>query len=147
VETVPRHRFVPDFYLPADERDRQGLTVWEPVAPELDHSRWLAAAYSGTTLITQFDGDDPNWKAPQVRHGGAPTSSSTLPSLVVRMWARTCSNDLEGSAGPVLALLANVCDSRRAGGYDDDLVAGHALRRPAAFARRPHGWGGSTRRS
>ncbi|MDT0545716.1 MULTISPECIES: ATP-grasp peptide maturase system methyltransferase [Streptomyces] len=87
VEAVPRHRFVPGFYLPADERDGQGLTVWEPVTAELDHGRWLAAAYSDTTLITQFDGDEPDWKKPAVRHGGAPTSSSTLPSLVVRMWA------------------------------------------------------------
>ncbi|MDT0385961.1 ATP-grasp peptide maturase system methyltransferase [Streptomyces dubilierae] len=86
VEAVPRHRFVPAFYLPADQRDRQGLTVWEPVTTELDYGRWPGAAYSDTTLITQFDGDEPDWKAPQVRHGGAPTSSSTLPSLVVRMW-------------------------------------------------------------
>jgi len=87
IERVPRHRFVPGFYLPANERDRQGLTVWEPVTAEADYGRWLAAAYSDTTLITQFDGDEPDWKHPQVRHGGAPTSSSTLPSLVVRMWA------------------------------------------------------------
>lgn len=86
VETVPRHRFVPGFYLPADERNGQGLTVWEPVTAELDYGRWLAAAYSDATLITQFDGDEPDWKNPAVRHGGAPTSSSTLPSLVVRMW-------------------------------------------------------------
>lgn len=87
VERVPRHRFVPGFYLPADQYDGQGLTVWEPVTTELDYGRWLGAAYSDTTLITQFDGDEPDWKNPQVRHGGAPTSSSTLPSLVVRMWA------------------------------------------------------------
>ncbi|MGW7004162.1 ATP-grasp peptide maturase system methyltransferase [Streptomyces sp. NPDC054933] len=86
VETVPRHRFVPGFYLPANERDGDGLTVWEPVTAERDYGRWLAAAYSDTTLITQFDGDEPDWKNPAVRHGGAPTSSSTLPSLVVRMW-------------------------------------------------------------
>ncbi|MFI6690276.1 ATP-grasp peptide maturase system methyltransferase [Streptomyces sp. NPDC050433] len=87
VETVPRHRFVPGFYLPAVERDRHGLTVWEPVTAQLDYDRWLAAAYSDTTLITQFGGDEPDWTQPAVRHGGAPTSSSTLPSLVVRMWA------------------------------------------------------------
>ncbi|MEU3529065.1 ATP-grasp peptide maturase system methyltransferase [Streptomyces sp. NPDC038707] len=86
VEKVPRHAFVPGFYLPADERDGQGLTVWEPVTAELDYGRWLAAAYSDATLITQFDGDEPDWSSPTVRHGGAPTSSSTLPSLVVRMW-------------------------------------------------------------
>ncbi|GAB2845981.1 ATP-grasp peptide maturase system methyltransferase [Streptomyces deserti] len=87
VERVPRHPFVPGFYLPADERNEQGLTVWEPVTAELDYGRWLASAYSDTTLITQFDGNEPDWKRPVVRHGGAPTSSSTLPSLVVRMWA------------------------------------------------------------
>ncbi|MFG2170581.1 ATP-grasp peptide maturase system methyltransferase [Streptomyces niveus] len=87
VETVPRHRFVPGFYLPAPERDGHGLTVWEPVTAALDSGRWVAAAYSDTTLITQFDGDEPDWGHPAVRHGGAPTSSSTLPSLVVRMWA------------------------------------------------------------
>lgn len=86
LETVPRHRFTPGFYLPAVTPDRQGLTVWEPVTAELDYGRWLAAAYSDTTLVTQFDGDEPDWKNPSVRHGGGPTSSSTLPSLVVRMW-------------------------------------------------------------
>jgi methyltransferase of ATP-grasp peptide maturase system len=87
VAAVPRHRFLPGFYLPADDRDGRGLTVWEPVTAEADHGRWLAAAYSDTTLITQFDGEEPDWTAPAPRHGGAPTSSSTLPSLVVQMWA------------------------------------------------------------
>ncbi|WP_030687810.1 ATP-grasp peptide maturase system methyltransferase [Streptomyces sp. NRRL B-1347] len=87
VATVPRHRFVPGFFLPRDKPDQQGLTVWEPVTAESDHDRWLAAAYSNTTLITQFDGDNVDWTNPSVRHGGTPTSSSTLPSLVVRMWA------------------------------------------------------------
>ncbi|WP_030180065.1 ATP-grasp peptide maturase system methyltransferase [Streptomyces violaceorubidus] len=84
---VPRHVFVPGFYLPADEPDGQGLTVWEPVTSKLDYGRWLAASYSDTTLITQFDGEETDWERPAVRHGGAPTSSSTLPSLVLRMWS------------------------------------------------------------
>ncbi|MGC0382874.1 ATP-grasp peptide maturase system methyltransferase [Streptomyces sp. SAI-129] len=84
---VPRHAFVPGFYLPADAPDAQGLTVWEPVTSKLDYGRWLAASYSDTTLITQFDGEETDWEQPVVRHGGAPTSSSTLPSLVLRMWS------------------------------------------------------------
>ncbi|OSC68514.1 SAM-dependent methyltransferase [Streptomyces sp. 4F] len=84
---VARHPFVPGFYLPAEEPDERGLTVWEPVTSGIDYGRWLAAAYSDTTLITQFDGDETNWKNPVVRHGGTPTSSSTLPSLVLRMWS------------------------------------------------------------
>jgi methyltransferase of ATP-grasp peptide maturase system len=87
VETVPRHRFVPGFYLPADQPSTEGLTVWEPVTAASDYGRWLGAAYTDTTLITQFDGDEPDWDHPAPRDGGAPTSSSTLPSLVMRMWA------------------------------------------------------------
>ncbi|MGW2134289.1 ATP-grasp peptide maturase system methyltransferase [Streptomyces coelicoflavus] len=86
-EKVPRHAFVPGFYLPADHPDADGLTVWAPVTSKLDYGRWLAAAYSDTTLITQFDGEETDWEQPAVRHGGAPTSSSTLPSLVLRMWS------------------------------------------------------------
>lgn len=97
VEEVPRHRFVPGFYLPAAERDEDGLTVWEPVTAELDGERWLSAVHSDTTLITQFDGEEPDWENPSVRHGGAPSSSSTLPSLVVRTWT-----DAEVSEGHTL---------------------------------------------
>ncbi|MEU3838939.1 ATP-grasp peptide maturase system methyltransferase [Streptomyces sp. NPDC028635] len=86
VATVPRHRFVPGFYLPAEGRDGNGLTVWEPITADRAYGRWLSAAYSDTTLITQFDGEEPDWRNPTARHGGAPTSSSTMPSLVVRMW-------------------------------------------------------------
>ncbi|MEU6719061.1 ATP-grasp peptide maturase system methyltransferase [Nonomuraea sp. NPDC046802] len=86
VETVPRHRFVPGFYLDAEERTQEGLTIWQPVTAERDRGRWLEAAYSDLTLITQFDGEEPDWQHAVERHGGAPTSSSTLPSLVVHMW-------------------------------------------------------------
>lgn len=86
-ETVPRHWFVPGFYLPRADDDEHGLTVWEPVTTITDPGRWLAAAYTDATLITQFDGEETDWNDPPVRHGGAPTSSATLPSLVLRMWS------------------------------------------------------------
>lgn len=86
-ETVPRHDFIPGFYQPGAEEDEDGLTIWEPVTAEIDHARWLSEAYSDTTLITQFDGEETDWSDPHVRHGGTPTSSATLPSLVMRMWA------------------------------------------------------------
>jgi methyltransferase of ATP-grasp peptide maturase system len=85
VEAVPRHLFVPGFYAETSRRSH-GLTIWEPVTEALDRDRWLRAAYSDATLITQFDGDEGDWDHPAVRSGGAPTSSSTLPSLVMRMW-------------------------------------------------------------
>ncbi|MGH3159801.1 MAG: ATP-grasp peptide maturase system methyltransferase, partial [Streptosporangiaceae bacterium] len=86
VATVPRHRFVPGFYLPREQLAANGLTVWEPVTATTDPDRWLAAVYTNETLITQFDNDEPDWASPQPRTGGAPSSSSTLPSLVLRMW-------------------------------------------------------------
>jgi methyltransferase of ATP-grasp peptide maturase system len=81
---VPRHRFVPGFYLPGPT-GRDGLTRWEPVTARTDPRRWLDAVYTDQTLITQFDGADPDWQNPAVCRGGAPSSSSTLPSLVLRM--------------------------------------------------------------
>ena len=86
IETVPRHHFVPGFYLQEAERSAGGLATWKPVTAQADRSRWLEAVYTDQTLITQFDGDEPDWGRPTPRIGGAPTSSSTLPSLVVRMW-------------------------------------------------------------
>lgn len=87
VETVPRHRFVPGFYLQAERFADNGLPVWEPVTARLDRDRWLRAVHTDQTLITQLDGDEPDWAHPAPRIGGAPTSSSTLPSLVLLMWA------------------------------------------------------------
>ena len=86
IGTVARHRFVPGFYLAAKHPDADGLTVWEPLTEAVDRDRWLAAAYSDQTLITQFDGQEPDWDQPRARSGGAPTSSATLPSLVAQMW-------------------------------------------------------------
>ncbi|MEU0742540.1 ATP-grasp peptide maturase system methyltransferase [Streptomyces sp. NPDC006134] len=86
VEEVPRHRFVPGFYLPADRCDARGLTVWEPITAELDRDRWLTAAYSDMSLVTQFVGEEPDWSDPHVRRGGTPTSSSAPPSFALRMW-------------------------------------------------------------
>ncbi|GAA3730001.1 ATP-grasp peptide maturase system methyltransferase [Salinactinospora qingdaonensis] len=60
--------------------------MWEPVTETIDRNRWLAAAYSDDTLITQLDEIEEDWAAPKVRHGGLFTSSSTLPSLVATMW-------------------------------------------------------------
>ncbi|MDA0565856.1 ATP-grasp peptide maturase system methyltransferase [Streptomonospora sp. S1-112] len=135
VAAVPRHRFVPGFYLPGEEPDPDGLTVWEPVTADLDHARWLAAAYSDTTLITQFDGDEPDWARPAVRHGGAPTSSSTLPSLVVGMWADAevaeGHNVLEIGTGTGYST-ALACERLGSAGVTSIEVDGHRLRQAAS---------------
>jgi protein-L-isoaspartate O-methyltransferase len=69
-EEVPRHLFVPEFFIVDDER----VSANDPA----QHDRWLAAVYSDASLTTQImaaPGTDLMW----------PTSSSTRPSLMARM--------------------------------------------------------------
>ncbi|OLT28187.1 hypothetical protein BJF83_01610 [Nocardiopsis sp. CNR-923] len=79
VTNVPREVFVGDrFYTPADTAGR-----WEPITrASVAPQRWLTMVYANTTLVTQINGDDHPAPGPVT---GAPTSSSTLPGLVVRM--------------------------------------------------------------
>ncbi|MEU3222594.1 ATP-grasp peptide maturase system methyltransferase [Streptomyces sp. NPDC006976] len=83
VEAVPRHEFLPRYFV---ETLGSGPTTWSPISPELvGVDEWLTIAYSDQTLVTQFDGDPADWRAPAPMSNANPTSSSTLPSLVVRM--------------------------------------------------------------
>ncbi|MFQ3562358.1 ATP-grasp peptide maturase system methyltransferase [Streptomyces gramineus] len=83
VEAVPRHVFLPRFYR---ESDTAGVTTWEPVTPEtVGEDAWLRLVYTDETWMTQFDGHDIDWTDPKPISNATPTSSSTLPSLVIRM--------------------------------------------------------------
>lgn len=77
LEAIPRHIFLGGaLYQPAGTR-------WQPVhRQEVGEDAWLRMAYSDTTWVTQVEGIDAA-DAPGPRAGN-PTSSSTLPSLVVR---------------------------------------------------------------
>ncbi|MBC2874915.1 MULTISPECIES: ATP-grasp peptide maturase system methyltransferase [Streptomyces] len=82
VETVPRHEFVRAFFRRSDSGEG---TRWVPVVPTpADADAWLVEAYSDETLVTQLDGGTHPADVRDPVHGD-PTSSSTLPSLVVRM--------------------------------------------------------------
>ncbi|MEU7019298.1 ATP-grasp peptide maturase system methyltransferase [Streptomyces sp. NPDC046203] len=79
VETVPRELFLnPGVFLPEGVR-------WRPVtATGSDPAEWIRTAYSLDTLTTQLDG---HLTADQVSEpvAGLPTSSSTMPALVLGM--------------------------------------------------------------
>src|SRR5882757_6028492 len=79
VEAVPREAFLGGrVYRPVA---RSGPNWWEPVTPEqVGQDYWLDLAYQDVTWVTQLDGTDA-----QGPPRGIPTSSSTMPSLVVRM--------------------------------------------------------------
>ncbi|MFE9976510.1 ATP-grasp peptide maturase system methyltransferase [Streptomyces hirsutus] len=77
-EAVPRELFLGDAVFRSDGAQ------WEPVRRErLGDDEWLRTVYSDTTWVTQVDGISAQEAAGPV--SGRPTSSSTLPSLVVRM--------------------------------------------------------------
>ncbi|WP_024759934.1 ATP-grasp peptide maturase system methyltransferase [Streptomyces exfoliatus] len=77
---TPRHEFLRGGYF--RRVDGEGATGWEPVMPE--DPAWLPATYEDDSLVTQIAGTI----APGDIRGRifrAPTSSSTMPGLVVRM--------------------------------------------------------------
>lgn len=78
LEAVPRELFLDDTVF------RRSGTQWEPVHRlTTGDDEWLRLVYQDTTWVTQIDGiaatDAPGPLS------GLPTSSSTLPSLIVRM--------------------------------------------------------------
>jgi protein-L-isoaspartate O-methyltransferase len=74
---TPRHLLVPRWFHP-------GLRGWTAMDGPGDEEAWAAAAYADTTLVTRVRDvhADHAGASPLV---GLPTSSSTLPSLVVTM--------------------------------------------------------------
>ncbi|MCQ8829100.1 ATP-grasp peptide maturase system methyltransferase [Streptomyces malaysiensis] len=88
VETVTRHEYLRGGFF--DRVDGPGPTAWRPVMP--DDPRWLARCYEDDSLVTQIAGTI----VPRDIHGTimrAPTSSRTMPSLVVRMLEDLCVED------------------------------------------------------
>ena len=60
--------------------------AWEPVIPEVaDENEWLSLAYQNKTWVTQLDENIRPGDAAGKTLPGNPTSSSTLPGLVVAM--------------------------------------------------------------
>jgi hypothetical protein len=83
IEAVPREVFLGGRVY---RTHRSGPTMWTPVVPEqVGPDYWLDMAYQNETWVTQVGGtDDPD--APGLLQGiPMPTSSSTMPGLVVRM--------------------------------------------------------------
>jgi methyltransferase of ATP-grasp peptide maturase system len=82
VEAVPREAFLGRRVY--RRLDGPGPTLWEPLTlDQVGAAGWAELASQNVTWVTQFDGTDAPG-APGLLQG-VPTSSSTLPGLVVRM--------------------------------------------------------------
>ncbi|MFJ9719702.1 protein-L-isoaspartate(D-aspartate) O-methyltransferase [Streptomyces sp. NPDC101213] len=76
--TTPRHVFVKRWFTP-------GAGGWQSVDGPSDEAAWAKAAYADTTLVTRVGPVHADHTEPGQTFTGRPTSSSTLPSLVVSM--------------------------------------------------------------
>lgn len=80
VAATPRHVFVPRWWRWLDP---YGWTLRDGHA---DGQRWLRAAYSDRTLVTQLGSCHADHAQPGDHPSGPPTSSATQPGLVVQMY-------------------------------------------------------------
>lgn len=87
IAETPRHQFVPRWWR---RQPAKGWTLWDGPA---DTDRWARVAYTDRTVVTRVgslhadqaaDGDHPE---------GLPTSSSTLPTLIVAMYRQAMITD------------------------------------------------------
>ncbi|MEU5525263.1 methyltransferase domain-containing protein [Streptomyces sp. NPDC047860] len=78
VKETPRHLLVERWY-------RSTPKGWTVVDGPSDESAWATAAYADTTLVTRIGAVHADHARPYPPVTGHPTSSSTLPSLVVTM--------------------------------------------------------------
>ncbi|MFD0033818.1 methyltransferase domain-containing protein [Streptomyces sp. NPDC127172] len=85
--TTPRHAFVPRWW---DNTDG----AWQLREGAADPETWLNAAYSNRTLVTRVAGTHADDTPPGTKVStGLPTSSSTLPGLVVTMYRHAMITD------------------------------------------------------
>ncbi|MGH3382771.1 MAG: hypothetical protein ACRDP6_49395 [Actinoallomurus sp.] len=80
IAAVPRHAFVPRWWSPTGEPDR-----WQVSNGGEDVSAWMDRVYSDRSLVTQIGSLHADDAAFDAQTNGRPTSSSTLPSLLVQM--------------------------------------------------------------
>ncbi|WP_031487755.1 protein-L-isoaspartate O-methyltransferase [Streptomyces bicolor] len=87
VAEVPRHVFVPRWW---EQPGGDGWVLRDgPSAP----AAWLEAAYSNRTLVTRVDACHADNASPGDTVAGVPTSSATLPGLVVQMYRHAMISD------------------------------------------------------
>ena len=80
VSSTPRHLFVPHWWR---HLDLDGWTLRDGPA---DERRWIKAAYSDRSLVTSVGAQHADHASAGDHPTGRPTSSSTMPGLVVRMY-------------------------------------------------------------
>jgi protein-L-isoaspartate O-methyltransferase len=93
VAAVPRHVFTPRWWTWAASGPGLWHDVWELRDGPADPGAWLAAAYADRSLVTQVGPLHADHAHSGDRPVGLPTSSSTLPGLIVQMFRHAVISD------------------------------------------------------
>lgn len=120
VSEVPRHQLLPNWWEPA------AMGTWGLHHGEADEDAWMATAYADRTVVTEVAGlhADHAEDGQQPAKYGQPTSSGTLPSLVVQMFrhARVYDGcdllDVGTGSGYSAALAAKLLGNRHVASVD-----------------------------
>jgi protein-L-isoaspartate O-methyltransferase len=87
VAAVPRHEFVPRWW----SADATGWTLQD--SPAMPSHEWAEAVYRDVSLVTRIGTLHADQAEKQDRPDGRPTSSSTMPGLVVSMYRHAMIGD------------------------------------------------------
>lgn len=91
---LPRHEFVPrSWNRVGPAPGGHGFAEWELFDGSTDEERWLNDAYANRSLVTEIGGRHADDAALGDRTVGRPTSSATMPGLVVQMFRHALIDD------------------------------------------------------
>ncbi|MFC4585460.1 methyltransferase domain-containing protein [Sphaerisporangium corydalis] len=134
---TPRHRFVPAWWQWADDH-------WKLRYGPADEKAWLDSAYQNRTLVTKIGSLHADQATAHDEPTGLPTSSSTLPGLVLQMYRHARIGDKQAildvgtGSGYGAALLCHRFGDERVTSIDvDDYVTSLAAARLAELDYDP----------
>lgn len=144
VAAVPRHLFVPRWWAWSAPGPGFRVDTWELRDGPADPVAWLDAAYDNRSLVTRVGPAHADHAGLADRPTGLPTSSSTLPGLVVQMYRHALIGDgmdvldLGTGSGYGCAVLAERLGDRHVTSVDvDEYLARAATERLDRLALHP----------
>jgi protein-L-isoaspartate O-methyltransferase len=144
VAAVPRHVFVPRWWAWSQRGPLLWHDTWELRDGPADPAAWLDAAYSDKSLVTRVGPLHADHAGPADRPTGRPTSSTTMPGLVVHMYRHAMIGDgmrvldVGTGSGYGCALLTRRLGERRVTSIDiDEYLTAIAAERLDGLGLRP----------
>lgn len=145
VTAVPRHLFTPRWWTWAALGPGLWHDTWELRDGPASPAAWLDAAYADRSLVTQVGPLHADHADPAGRPTGLPTSSATLPGLLVQMYRHAMITDstdvldIGTGSGYGTALLCNRLGDNRVTSIDvDEYLTKAAAERLDSTGQHPH---------